>query len=137
MKFEEKKIKSCFHLYEANSRQSYLNGTVFRAGREAMSTVREGQMQDLIMMLLQSLNLHTGNAVIQPLELPVPRHSRCTHTGNALLLSKGSGSAATVWHSYMKRVKKWQNLSTVTCLLLLSGLVVKGHMHIFHFVLAK
>uniref|UniRef100_A0A671S3L2 Uncharacterized protein n=1 Tax=Sinocyclocheilus anshuiensis TaxID=1608454 RepID=A0A671S3L2_9TELE len=38
-----------------------------------MSTVRESQMQDLIMMLLQSLNLHTGNAVIQPLELPVPR----------------------------------------------------------------
>uniref|UniRef100_A0A673KL28 Uncharacterized protein n=1 Tax=Sinocyclocheilus rhinocerous TaxID=307959 RepID=A0A673KL28_9TELE len=38
-----------------------------------------GQMQDLIMMFLQSLNLHTGNAVIQPLELPVPRHSRCTH----------------------------------------------------------
>uniref|UniRef100_A0A9R1SHN5 Uncharacterized protein n=2 Tax=Cyprinus carpio TaxID=7962 RepID=A0A9R1SHN5_CYPCA len=28
------------------------------------------QMQDLIMMFLQSLNLHTGNAVIQPLELP-------------------------------------------------------------------
>uniref|UniRef100_A0A673GKW2 Uncharacterized protein n=1 Tax=Sinocyclocheilus rhinocerous TaxID=307959 RepID=A0A673GKW2_9TELE len=41
-----------------------------------MSTVRESQMQDLIMMLLQSLNLHTGNAVIQPLELPVPRLSR-------------------------------------------------------------
>ncbi|XDV20030.1 hypothetical protein PO909_025414 [Leuciscus waleckii] len=30
-------------------------------------------MQDLIMMFLQSLNLHTGDAVIQPLELPIPR----------------------------------------------------------------
>uniref|UniRef100_A0A8C1YXT6 Uncharacterized protein n=2 Tax=Cyprinus carpio TaxID=7962 RepID=A0A8C1YXT6_CYPCA len=32
------------------------------------------QMQDLIMMFLQSLNLHTGNAVIQPFNTRVARH---------------------------------------------------------------
>lgn len=51
-----------------------LDGAVFGTGGEAVSSVGEGQMEDLVMVLSQSLNLHTGNAVKQTLELSVPRH---------------------------------------------------------------
>lgn len=42
-----------------------------------MAAVGEGQMQNLVMMFLQGLHLHAGNTVKEPLELPVPRNSRC------------------------------------------------------------
>uniref|UniRef100_A0A8C5BB71 Uncharacterized protein n=1 Tax=Gadus morhua TaxID=8049 RepID=A0A8C5BB71_GADMO len=36
--------------------------------------VGEGQVQDLVVVLRQGLHLLTGDAVVQALELPVPRH---------------------------------------------------------------
>uniref|UniRef100_A0A3Q2U0Z2 Uncharacterized protein n=1 Tax=Fundulus heteroclitus TaxID=8078 RepID=A0A3Q2U0Z2_FUNHE len=38
--------------------------------------VGESQVENLVAVLPQGLNFHTGDAVIQTLELPVPRHSR-------------------------------------------------------------
>uniref|UniRef100_A0A3Q1GJZ9 Uncharacterized protein n=1 Tax=Acanthochromis polyacanthus TaxID=80966 RepID=A0A3Q1GJZ9_9TELE len=35
----------------------------------------ESQVEDLVAVLLQRLNLHTGDAVEQTLELPIPRHT--------------------------------------------------------------
>lgn len=46
-----------------------------------MTPMRESQVKDLVGVLSQSLNLHTGDAVKQTLELPVPRYSRCTQAG--------------------------------------------------------
>lgn len=42
-----------------------------------MTPVRERQVEDLVSVLPQRLDLHTGDAVKQAPELPVPRHSRC------------------------------------------------------------
>lgn len=60
--------------------ESHLNCAVFGAGGEEMSTMREGQVQNLVVVLLQSLYLHTGDAVVESLELSVPRHGRCIGT---------------------------------------------------------
>uniref|UniRef100_A0A672IVN8 Uncharacterized protein n=1 Tax=Salarias fasciatus TaxID=181472 RepID=A0A672IVN8_SALFA len=53
-----------------------LDGAVLGAGREAVPPVGEGQVQHLVAVLPQRLHLHAGDAVEQPLELPVPRHAR-------------------------------------------------------------
>lgn len=42
-----------------------------------MTPVGEGQMEDLVCVLPQSLDLHAWDAVKQTPELPVPRHRRC------------------------------------------------------------
>uniref|UniRef100_A0A8C9RGL8 Uncharacterized protein n=1 Tax=Scleropages formosus TaxID=113540 RepID=A0A8C9RGL8_SCLFO len=42
--------------------------------------MREGQVQDLVMVLLQGLNLHTWDAVKEPPEFPIPGHSRSGDT---------------------------------------------------------
>lgn len=49
-----------------------LDGAVFGAGGKAVSAMGEGQVEDLVMVLFQSLDLHTGDTVKQTLELPVP-----------------------------------------------------------------
>lgn len=52
--------------------QSDLHGAVFGAGGEAVTPVREGQVEDLVCVLPQRLDLHTGDAVKEAPELPVP-----------------------------------------------------------------
>uniref|UniRef100_A0A4W4H1S2 Uncharacterized protein n=1 Tax=Electrophorus electricus TaxID=8005 RepID=A0A4W4H1S2_ELEEL len=46
-----------------------------------------GIVQDLIMVLLQHLHLHAGDAVIEPLKFPVPRHSRCTKQTHSTMVN--------------------------------------------------
>ena len=53
---------------------THLDGAVLGAGGEAVAPVGEGQVQDLVVVLRQGLHLLTGDAVVQALELPVPRH---------------------------------------------------------------
>lgn len=62
----------------------YLNSAVFGARGEPVTFVRESQVEDLITVLSQCLNLHTGDTVKQTPELPVPRHSRCTKVDQEL-----------------------------------------------------
>lgn len=49
-----------------------------------MTPVRESQVEDLVTVLSQRLNLHTGDTVKETSELPVPRHSRCTQAKQEL-----------------------------------------------------
>lgn len=75
--------QSTVKLAEGNKKQNfsfYLNSAVFRAGGKPVTPVRESQVEDLVTVFSQRLNLHTGDTVKQPPELPVPRHSRCTKT---------------------------------------------------------
>lgn len=49
-----------------------------------MTLVRESQVEDLVTVLSQRLNLHTRDTIEQTLELPVPRHGRCTKVDEEL-----------------------------------------------------
>ncbi len=75
----------------------YLNSAVFGAGGEPVTPVRESQVEDLVRVLSQRLNLHTGDTVKQAPELPVPRHSRCTKAHQELLKLQLSTSS----HKYV------------------------------------
>lgn len=50
----------------------YLYSAVFRARREPMAPVREGQVKDLVTVFSQCLNLHAGDTVKKTSELSIP-----------------------------------------------------------------
>lgn len=65
-----------------------------------MAPVRESQVEDLVAVLPQRLHLHTGDAVKETPELPVPRHSRCTETGRTIRRGKHLRTAIEVFYNF-------------------------------------
>lgn len=55
----------------------YLYSAVFRARRKPMTSVREGQVKDLVTVFSQCLNLHARDTVKKTSELSIPGHRRC------------------------------------------------------------
>lgn len=50
----------------------YLNCTVFGAGCKQTAGVREAEVQNLVVVLLQGLHFNARDGVVEPLELIVP-----------------------------------------------------------------
>lgn len=55
----------------------YLDRTVFGARCKQIARVGEAEVQNLVTVLLQGLHFHTGDGVIEPLELIIPGDGSC------------------------------------------------------------